>query len=95
MWLLDKVYAEPEADEALERAKQEARAAVYASHYLDFATKYFGHADNANSRRCYVEAIRREPRLASAPRVLRRLLASFLPRSLYEGAKRAVRRRRN
>jgi glycosyltransferase involved in cell wall biosynthesis len=92
LWLLAKVYSEREADAELERAKQQAKAAVYASHFLDFARKYFGHADNANSRRCYVEAIRRERRLVSNPRVLRHLLASFIPRPMYDRAKMMLRK---
>jgi glycosyltransferase involved in cell wall biosynthesis len=87
LWLLEKVYSERERDAALERAKQEAKAEVYASHFLDFANKYFWHADNGNSRRCYIEAIRHQRRLVSNPRVLRYLIASFIPRPLYDRAK--------
>lgn len=91
IWLLDRIYAEREADASLERAKQEAKADVYASQYLDFAAKYFGHADNRHSRRCYATAIRHDPRLAGNPRLLRHLLASFIPRPLYDKAKHILR----
>jgi glycosyltransferase involved in cell wall biosynthesis len=91
IWLLDRIYSEREKDEGLERAKQAAKRDVYASQYLDFATKYFGHARNAASRRCYVAAIRHDPRLAGDPRVVRHLMASFVPRSLYNQAKRILR----
>lgn len=87
IWLLDRIYGEREADASLERAKQEAKSEVYASQYLDFASKYFGHADNRQSRRCYTAAIRHDLRLAANPRVLRHLMASFIPRPLYEKAK--------
>jgi glycosyltransferase involved in cell wall biosynthesis len=92
LWLLGRVYGEREPSAELERAKQRAKADVYASQYLDFAVKYFGHGDNRNSRRCYLAAARRTPRVLMDPRVLRHLLASFVPRPVYDGAKRAVRR---
>lgn len=90
LWLLDKVYAEREDDAALETAKQRAKADVYASQYLDFASKYFGHANNRDSRRAYLAAIRRQPRLAVRPQVLKHLAASFIPRTLYDSAKRTL-----
>lgn len=92
LWVLDRVYAEREEDPSIERAKRSARRSVYASHYLDFATKYFGHGNNANSRRCYLQAIRLRPSLAARPDVLRRLLATFIPRVAYERAKLVLRR---
>jgi glycosyltransferase involved in cell wall biosynthesis len=87
IWLLDRVYAEREADATLEQAKREAKSEVYSSQYLDFGSKYFGHADNRKSRRCYTAANRYDPRHAVNPRVLRHLLASFIPRPLYNKAK--------
>lgn len=87
LWVLEKVYAEPESDAALERAKQRARKAAYASHYLDFATKYFGHGDTANSRRCYLKAISYRPVLAFDWLIVRRLLSTFVPRPAYERVK--------
>ena len=92
IWLLDRVYAEREADPALETAKQAARGEAYASHYLDFAMKYFGHGQNARSRRAFVRAVRHQPRLATDRRVLRYLPASLIPRPVYDSAKRALRR---
>ena len=94
MWLLNRIYTEEEKDPSLEEAKQRARSDVYASQYLDFATKYFGHADNRRSRRCYAAAIRRKPKLATNPQVLRRLIATLIPRPIYDGAKDALRSRR-
>lgn len=92
LWLLGKVYSETEADPILEGEKRKARSSVYASHYLDFATKYFGHWDTSNSRRCYFAAIRHRPTLLRDPLVLRRLATTFVPRSLYENAKQLVTR---
>lgn len=92
LWLLERVYGEAERDPRLEEAKQAARADVYASQYLDFAAKYFGHGDNRNSRRCYLQAVRHSPALLADPRVLRHLAGSLVPRPLYDGAKRAARR---
>jgi glycosyltransferase involved in cell wall biosynthesis len=93
VWLLDRIYAEHEGDANLEQAKQKAKSEVYAAQYLDFASKYFGHADNRKSRRCYRIAIRHDPRLAVNPNVLRQLLASFIPRPLYDKAKQLLRLR--
>ena len=90
IWILDRVYAEKEVDPALEAAKQRAKSEVYGAQYADFATKYFGHADQANSRRCYVQAIRHDRRHARDPRIVRQLLATLIPRSMYERAKRMV-----
>ena len=90
MWILDRVYSEREADPALERAKQEAKAEIYSSQFIDFATKYFGHADSTNSRRCFVQAIRHDRRHARNPRIVRLLLATLVPRTMYERAKRMV-----
>ena len=87
IWLLDRIYSEREDNESLERAKRAARAEAYSSHYLDFAIKYFGHGDRANSRRCVLEAIRRNPRLAMQPRALRYLTANLVPHRVYERAK--------
>jgi glycosyltransferase involved in cell wall biosynthesis len=90
VWLLGKVYARPEKDPALEAAKQRAKSDVYASQYLDFAIKYFGHENNADSRRCFLSAIRYQPSLALKPGVLRLLLATLIPRRLYDRAKRLI-----
>jgi glycosyltransferase involved in cell wall biosynthesis len=91
LWLLDKVYREKERDATVERAKQRAKKEVYASQFLDFAVKYFGYADSKNSRRCYLAAIRAKPGLISNPQVVRQLLASFVPRPIYEKVKRVLR----
>ena len=90
LWILDRVYGERERDPALEKAKQEAKAEVYGAQYADFATKYFGHADSVNSRRCFVQAIRHDRRHARNPRIIRQLLATLIPRTMYERAKRMV-----
>ena len=91
LWILDRIYKEREMDATLERAKQRAKADVYASQFLDFATKYFGHGDNRNSRRCYLAAIRHRPRLLGDGVVLRHLLATLLPQRVYGKAKTAFR----
>lgn len=93
LWILDRVYSEREADPALERAKQDARDDVYASQFVDFGTKYFGHASNANSRRCYLKAIQHDRKRLRDPRILRQLAATFIPRGVYDGAKRMLGRR--
>ena len=88
LWILEQIYSAEEADPALERAKREARNEIYAAQFVDFGTKYFGHADNTNSRRCYLNAIRYDRKWLRDPRILRHLAASFIPRSMYDRAKR-------
>ena len=90
LWILDRVYSEREADPTLEKAKQEAKDDVYASQFVDFGTKYFSHADNANSRRCYIKAIRHDRSILRNPRIARQLLATYIPRRVYNGAKRLL-----
>ena len=89
LWVLDKVFGETEADADLERAKQAAKARVYASQYLDFADKYFGVNYNADARRCYWETLRRQPCLIFRSGVARHFLATLVGRGIYEAAKRA------
>ena len=86
--VLDKVYSEPEADLALEKAKQRVRRRVYASQYLDLAEKYFGTHLNADARRCYWQAIRRQPQILLWAGVARRFTATLVGRNAYELGKR-------
>lgn len=88
LWVLDKVFRETEADPALERAKQAARARIYASQYLDFAEKYFGVNHNGDARRCYWAALRRQPQFLLRPGVARHFLGTLLGRGVYEAVKR-------
>lgn len=90
LWVLDKVYGETEADPALERAKRAARDRVYGSQYLDFAEKYFGARMNDDARRCYWQAVRRQPQFLLRPGVARRFLATLLGRRFYEQGKRLL-----
>ena len=86
--VLNKVYSERERDTAIEKAKRQVRHRVYASHYLDFAEKYFGARLNADARRCYGQAIRRQPQFLLRPGIARRFAATLVGRSLYEHCKR-------
>jgi len=90
VWLLDKIYAETETDAGLETAKRAAKGEVYASQYLDFAHKYFGHGMNAEARRCFTEAWRWCPEMFKNGPHLRLWLAAFLPPPAYALMKRAV-----
>ncbi len=85
--LLDLVYSQEETDSALEQAKLSAKAEAYASHYLDFAIKYFGHGMNAESRRCFLRVLFLGPSLMAKPTHLRLMLATFFPRRWYDAAK--------
>jgi glycosyltransferase involved in cell wall biosynthesis len=88
LWLLDRVFAEPEADAQAEASKQAAKRRIYAAHYLDFAEKYFWFEKDADARRCYLAAARRRPGVLLRPGVTRRALGTFLGRRLYERLKR-------
>jgi len=88
LWVLNKVYRESEKNRALERAKRRVRRRVYACQYLDLAEKYFGAYLNADARRCYTEAIRRQPQFLLRPGVARRFTASCIGRDVYERCKR-------
>lgn len=73
-------------------AKGAARQSIFAANYLAYAEKYFGAQMNVDARRCYGEAFRRQPSLLFRPGVVRRFLAVSLGRTIYEGAKRWLRR---
>jgi glycosyltransferase involved in cell wall biosynthesis len=90
--VLDWVYAHPEENAKAERAKQAAKAAIYAGHFLDWAEKYFGVGYDTDAWRCYREAFRRKPTLLFRPGPLRRALGLLLGRSRYESVKRLFRR---
>jgi len=94
MWLLDRIFEQPEVNPALETAKRDARRRIYAGHYLDFADKYFGFEMTADARRCYLAAVRYRPSLAGRSSVARRLLASLTSRKAYEGLKSALKSQR-
>jgi hypothetical protein len=79
-WLLDKVYAENEDSEDLERAKLQARRRVYAAQYLTLAEKYFGFYMNEDALRCYWNAGRNRPSCLFHFGVLRRCIATAIGR---------------
>lgn len=91
--LLDMLYAEVEQDAELERFKRAAMNEVYASQYLDFATKYFGHGLLKESRRCYAKAWRWCPELFRRGAHSRLWLAAWLPPSWYERMKKLIQTR--
>ena len=87
MRLLDDLFAQREVDPEIERAKQSARSRIYATHYLLLAAKYFGAEMVADARRCYLEAIRREPAYLSDATVMRQLLATYIGLPAYRRLK--------
>lgn len=90
-YILGRLFSEVELDPALEQAKQRARKSVYAAQLLVLAEKYFGAAMTLDARRCYREAFRCQPSQILTPGLLRRFLATFLDRSLYDFLKTATR----
>lgn len=90
--LLNRIYAETEADPALEMQKRQARRRIYASNYRIQADKYFGFGADADARRCYLAALRMRPQLAFHAGLSRRLLGSMIGHPRYESAKRMLKR---
>ncbi|MFI5296923.1 MAG: glycosyltransferase family 2 protein [Polyangiales bacterium] len=90
-WLLDKLYSEQEPRAELEEPKRRARDRVYGANYLILAEKYFGFGMNEDARRCYFEAVRRQPSDLAKAGVARRFAATMLPRPLYDASKAALR----
>lgn len=91
-WVLDKVYAETEQSSELQGEKDLAKQDVYAAHYLDLATKYFGVGYFADARRCYWQALMRKPGLWFRTDVARRFMGTLLGPRAYEYAKQLSRR---
>jgi len=89
--LLDLVFSEEEEDKLLEEKKRKHRRSIYAMQYLDFADKYFGFEMNREARRCYWRAAMNIPAALFQRGVGRRLVATYVPRSWYDSAKRAAR----
>jgi glycosyltransferase involved in cell wall biosynthesis len=90
LWLLNRVYAEPESDPQREQSKRAVRRAAYARHSVEQADKYFGFAMDADARRCYLRALRFRPQLVLNAGVIRRFTATLVGRSSYEMAKRVT-----
>jgi glycosyltransferase involved in cell wall biosynthesis len=90
--LLDRYFSEEEVDAGLERAKRAAKRSIYATRYLEFARKYFGQGDAPNARRCYLSAIRFDPRVSLRPDVLRQCGATLLGLERYGRLKRFIAR---
>lgn len=84
--LLDHIFREPEKTPDLEAAKQRARRRIYAAHFLDMADKYFWVGYDADARRCFLATLRTRPRSMEVGH-LRRLLATFVGRRIYENSK--------
>jgi glycosyltransferase involved in cell wall biosynthesis len=91
-WVLDRVFATPEASPGLERAKRAARRRIYSAQYLDMANKYFQWNYALDSRRCYLAAMGQWPAYLARPEVLRRLAATYVDRRWYELSKAVVKR---
>ena len=86
-WLLDKVFQERERSEEMESQKQRARRRIYAAHFADLADKYFWFGMNADSKRCYLLALKYHPRLVTRLGLLRRLFGTVIGPKAYGWAK--------
>jgi glycosyltransferase involved in cell wall biosynthesis len=86
-WLLDRVFGSEERTAELQQRKLQARRKIYGRHYLTLADKYFGAFMNADARRCYWSALRRDPAYILSPGILRRFSATLVGRNTYERLK--------
>jgi hypothetical protein len=84
--ILDRVFASPVRAEE----KRAWRARVYARHYLVYADKYFGLGMVADARRCYLQAVAKQPSLLLKAGVSRHLAGSVMGRRMYDAAKGVV-----
>ena len=89
--ILDRAFDRPER--AVEKAA--CREAIYARNALDYAEKYFGVNYNTDARRCYWEALRRQPQWLFRPGVARHFAGTLMGRGCYEQIKRLLGRGRS
>ena len=82
--LLDKVYNEKELYTSLEVQKQKARHRIFGTHYLTLGDKYFGNQYSMDAQRCYLAALRHQPKYLFNFGLMRRLTATYLGQSRYE-----------
>jgi glycosyltransferase involved in cell wall biosynthesis len=81
---LDELFAAENFGASHEALRQR----VYAIQYRGFGEKYFGFGMWPDARRCYLQSLRCDPRvLFEQWPILRRAVASCLPRSLYDRVK--------
>lgn len=92
MRILAECFQNTEKDPALEIRKQGARSRIYAAHFKMLGDKYFGFGRMPDARRCYLEAIRREPTQLLDAGLLRRLSAALIRYSLYNRMKLLVKK---
>jgi len=89
-------WAEPIIMEVLKRfldspgredEKRSHREEIYAAQYRQLADQYFYFDLLTDARRCYWQAIRRDPNQHIRPEVLRRLIGTYVGRRQYERLK--------
>ena len=85
--LLGDLFSERETDAELEAHKQAARRRIYGEHYRVLALKYFGAGMTADARRCYVEAMRYQPKYLTDPEVMRHLIGTVIGMRSYNRLK--------
>src|SRR6201992_83559 len=91
--LLDQIYRDKEVNPELERQKKKARRRIYRAQYLDLANKYFGLGHEADARRCYWAAVRKQPQFLLRVDVMRRLFGTIIGLRRYETDKTAIKSR--
>jgi glycosyltransferase involved in cell wall biosynthesis len=87
LWVLDRVFASAESSPEIERAKRAARRRIYGAKYLEMGDKYFGWSHEADSRRCYLAAVRHRPAYLAHFGLLHRLAATCIGRPRYDQLK--------
>lgn len=84
---LELLFTSPEPDARQEAEKHRRRKAIYGTHYLSFAQKYFYAGMNRDARRCFWQAVRRQPSLLLRADVARQFAATLTSRRMYDGVK--------
>jgi O-antigen biosynthesis protein len=90
VFLLDRIFRQPETDPQREHQKQKARNRAYGAQFLTLADKYFGFRMNRDARRCYLRAMQHAPRYLLSWTVVRRLVATGMQRQSYDRLKRVL-----
>jgi len=85
--ILDQIFIEEDRAEE----KRRIRRRVYATAYLNFADRYFGSQMDVDFRRCYLKALSYRPDYIFKPEQLRKIIAIYLGRDIYQACKKLYR----
>lgn len=92
-WFLEEIYKLEERTPELQHRKLQAKRSIYGRQYVTLADKYFGASMNADARRCYWQAIKRQPGRLFDAATARRFGGTMIGRNFYERMKAAFKGR--